>query len=301
MLTDVAMFPGLGAEYPDMLPRFCERYAAEAGAIEHWSELTGLDLMAGAPDAPREQQRYRQLQVHVMNLLWWRKEAEKYPHAAVCGHSLGFYAALVAAGVIDEDFSVELVDRVFGLSWDAWADNGHEVAAITSHRNLDDPLWLLEAHALETLCVNSDAQMVVYGAPEAIAGLCTELGADLIGWNRLTSPIPFHSWAMHGVTTALQRLINRDHWCFSEPERPLWSHTQARRLPDASAAANAFATQPSLPVRWRDTIMDLRRYGASRFVEVGPNRILSQIVRWIVPNKQVDWSDQIRFPRRARA
>jgi len=293
------MFPGLGAEYPAMVARFCERYPEAGASIDRWSEATGLDLTSEAPDALRERQRHRQLQVHAMNLLWWRNEAERYPDAAVCGHSLGFYAALVAAGVIDEDFSTELVDRVFGLSWDAWADNGHEVAAITSRRTLDDPVWLLEAHALETLCVNSDAQLVVYGAPAAIADLCAELGSDLIGRHRLESPIPFHSWSMRGVSAALERLMKRDHWRFQDPVRPLWSHIQACRLPDAAAAAATLAAQPRLPVLWRDTIVDLRRYGAERFVEVGPNRILSQIVRWIVPGREVVWSDRLRFPRRA--
>ena len=301
MLTEVIMFPGLGAEYPGMVARFCEHYPEAVGSIERWSAATGLDLMSEAPEEPCQRQRHRQLQVHAMNLLWWSKEAYKHPQAAACGHSLGFYAALVAAGVIDEDLSVELVDRVFAMSWDAWADSDHEIAAITSRRTLDDPTWLLDEHSLETLCVNSDAQLVVYGTHEAIKGLCAELGEDLIRWNRLDSVIPFHSWTMRGVSAVLERMMHRGAWRFSDPKRPIWSHIRARRLPDARAAAAALAAQPRLPVLWRDTIVDLRRYGASRFVEVGPNRILSQIVRWIVPGRQVVWSDDLRFPRRAKA
>lgn len=301
MLTEVIMFPGLGAEYPGMAARFCERHPEAAASIRDWSAATGLDLMSDAPDEPRERQRHRQLQVHAMNLLWWRTTANKHPDAAACGHSLGFYAALVAAGVIDEDFSIDLVDKVFGLSWNAWADNGHEVVAITSRRSLDDPRWLLDNHGLETLCVNSDAQVVVYGAPKAIAELCSELGDDLIGRNQLDSSIPFHSWAMRGVSAALERLMTRDQWRLRDPQRPLWSHILARRIPDAAAAADALANQPRLPVLWRDAIADLRVWGALRFIEVGPNRILSQIVRWIVPNLEIVYSDGLRFPRRAKA
>ena len=295
------MFPGLGAEYPGMASRFCESYPEAAAAIAGWSEATGLDLMSNPPAHPRERQRHRQLQIHVMNLLWWRTESDRHPDAAVCGHSLGFYAALMAAGVIGEDFSVELVDRVFGLSWDAWADNGYEVTAITSRRTLDDPRWLLDTHGLETLCVNSDAQVVVYGPPASVASLCAELGEDLIGRNRLDSPIPFHSWTMRGVSAALERLMVRDHWQFTDPQRPLWSHIHARRIPDARAAAAALANQPRLPVLWRETITDLRAWGASHFVEMGPNRILSQIVRWIDSKLEVSYSDRLRFPGRAKA
>lgn len=295
------MFPGLGAEYPGMATRFCERYPEAAGRIERWSAATGVDLMSEAPQEPRARQRHRQLQVHVMNLLWWRIEADKHPEAAVCGHSLGFYAALVAAGVIDEDFSVALVDKVFGLSWDAWGDNGNQVVAITSRRMLDDPRWLLDAHRLETLCVNSDAQVVVYGAPADVEALCTELDEDLIGRNRLDSPIPFHSWTMRGVSATLERLMTRDRWPLNEPGRPLWSHIQARRITDVGAAADALVNQPRLPVLWRETINDLRIWGASRFVEVGPNRILSQIVRWTMPSLEVVYSDRLRYPGRALA
>ena len=235
-----------------------------------------------------------------MNLLWWRVEANKHLNAAVCGHSLGFYAALVAAGVIVEEFSIELVDKVFSLSWDAWADNGYEVTAITSRFTLDDPRWLLDTYGLETLCVNSDAQLVVYGAPTSIAALCAELGEDLIGRNRLDSSIPFHSWTMRGVSCALERLMARDCWQFRDPVRPLWSHIQARRIPDAAAAAHQLASQTHLPVLWRDTITDLRVRGVSRFIEIGPNRVLSQIVRWIEPKLAVSYSDRLRFPKRAK-
>ena len=295
------MFPGLGAEYPGMASRFCEHFPASSAAIAGWSEATGLDLASDPPDDPRKRQRHRQIQIHIMNLLWWDIEADKHPDAAVCGHSLGFYAALVAAGVIDADFSIELVDKVFALSWDAWADNGDEVTVITSRRSLDDPRRLLDAHGLETLCVNSDSQVVVYGAPESVSALCAELGDDLIGRNPLDSPVPFHSWTMRGVSAALERLVSRDHWRLRDPVRPLWSHIQARRIPDAADAADALVNQPRLPVLWRDTIHDLRIWGVSRFVEVGPNRILSQIVRWILPGIEVDFSDRLRFPGRSRA
>jgi acyl transferase domain-containing protein len=293
MPTTVAMFPGFGVEYPEMVVRFCKHHPASAAAVARWSAQTGLDLYAEPPAEPREQQRHRQLQVHVMNLLWWRLAGPAYPEASLVGHSFGFYAALVAAGVIDEDFSVQLVDTMFALSWDAWANNDRLVAVITAHRPLE-PLELLQAHQLETLCINSDAQLVLYGLPPAFADLCDALGDDLIGCKTLSSTIPFHSWSMHGVTAALTRLMHRDDWHFRDPERALWCHVRVRPLADAAAAAEVLASQARLPVRWRDLIRALRLHGAASFVEIGPNRILSQTVRWIDPRATVAWTDKLR-------
>lgn len=299
MVSTAVMFPGLGAEYPGMVARFCAHYPESAAVVRSWSEACAADLCADPPEEAREHQRHRQLQVHALNLLWWRQQVNQCRDAAVCGHSLGFYAALVAAGVIDEAFSLQLVDTVFALSWDAWAENGHEVAAITAHRPLD-PRDILDRYGLETLCVNSDAQLVVYGPPPAVTKLCDDVGDDLIRLDWLASSIPFHSWTMRGVTAALRRLMTRDAWPLCEPERMLWCHVGARPLGTAAAAAEVLVTQPRLPVLWRDAIRAMRLHGVSEFRETGPNRILTQMVRSIAPGAKTSWSDHLR-PRRGAA
>lgn len=308
MSNHVIMFPGLGAEYPGMMAQFCDQFPEAADTVARWSRQLGCDLMAEAPapaPAPasasaRERQRHRQLQIHALNLLWWRRVGPSYPDAAVCGHSLGYYAALVAAGVIDEEFSLRLLDTVFRVSWDAWAGNTRQVGVVTAHRVLD-PRWLLEAHRLETLCINSDHQFAVYGAAEDCAALCAGLGDDLIGWSRLDTPVPFHSWAMGGVSATLQRLMRRDRWQFEEPRRLLWSHIHGYCVPDGEAAAAVLTEQPRLTVQWRETIRAMQSRRVCHFVEVGPNRILSQMVRRIDPHLSVATSDRLRSARKLAA
>lgn len=287
------VFPGLGADYPQMVSRFTGRFPEARETLADWSRLLDAPLGADPPLADeRRRERLRQLEIHALNLLWWRQVEQAYPDAVFCGHSLGFYAALVAAGVVDEQTSFRLIDLVFDLCWAAFGSRRQPVAVLTV-RNTIDSRWLA-AKGAEVLCINCPRQVVVFAPQPVLEAIAAELGDELLRINPLGSQPPFHSRSMEGVSWAISKRLARDDWAFHKPSRPLWTHIEARPLTGWDDAMAQVIEQPHRPVRWQQTVQALVATGRRRFVEVGPNRIIGQILRWIEPGLDVKCVDNLR-------
>ena len=194
----VVMFPGLGSEYPDLLARQCADYPPAAARLADWRERLGVPLTDEPSGSPRECERARQMAIHAVNLLAWERHGAAWPDAAVCGHSLGFYAAAVAAGALDADASFAWIDAVFGHAWAQFEHDTDCVYVLTASGALDGPA-LAAAWGLELLAVNGPGQIVVYGAPETLAAVCAALADRLVRHGPLGTRCPFHSARMAPV------------------------------------------------------------------------------------------------------
>ena len=68
----IYMFPGLGAEYPGMLAAFCKHYPWAESVIKNWESSIDFPLLNYEPQSARDKELSRQLQIHCLNLLWWK-------------------------------------------------------------------------------------------------------------------------------------------------------------------------------------------------------------------------------------
>lgn len=298
-MSVVLMFPGLGSEYPELLARQCAEDPQAAERLADWRERLGVPLTDTPPAEPRERELARQMAIHAVNLLAWERHGAAYPQAAVCGHSLGFYAAAVAAGALDADASFAWIGAVFERAWARFEHDRDCVYVLTARDTLDGPA-LAAAWGLELLAVNGPCQIVVYGAPAVLEALCAALAGRLVRHGPLGSCCPFHSVRMAPVCVEVAHWLAASGLQPRAPQRPLWSHLDATRLMDAEAVRATLITQPQLRVRWDALIGRLAADGHDTFVELGPNRILAQAARWIVPGSLTVLStDSARRIRRA--
>ena len=114
----IYLFPGLGSEYAGMAGRFAAEFPGTQSRLSEWFGpmraqriLAEDDMAVETPD----QELALQQRVHALNLLWWRLAAASPAHAPAsgfAGHSLGFYAALVAAGSLSERASLQVIETV---------------------------------------------------------------------------------------------------------------------------------------------------------------------------------------------
>ena len=142
---------------------------------------------------------------------------------------------------------------------------------------------LAAAWGLELLAVNGPCQLVVYGPATVLEAVCAALADRLVRHGPLGTRCPFHSARMAPVCAALAGWLAASGPAPRAPQRPLWSHLDAAPLADAEAVRATLLTQPQLRVRWGALIERLAAAGHDAFVELGPNRILAQAARWIVP------------------
>lgn len=287
------MFPGLGASYPGMTRRYLEAYPEDRQLLEGWWSAVDFDPNGAPPLDPRGRERLRQLEIHCLNLLWWRRSAGSADGAAVCGHSLGYYAALVAAEVLDAETSLQLVDAVFREGWRHFGGADQVVFVVTTREPWDFDS-LAAGGSLEILSENNPRQRVMCGHRNDYQRLLRRLDAALLGAVDLGTRLPFHSARMAQMSEPLKAALQALQIQPRRPCREIWSHIDARRLHDAGSAMDLVVNQPHQRVRWEALVQALAEAGYRQFLEVGPNRVLSQIVRWCDPGLRVSHVDTLR-------
>jgi [acyl-carrier-protein] S-malonyltransferase len=201
----------------------------------------------------------------------------------VAGHSLGEYTAAVAAGVLDPDQGMRLV-----------CERGRLMAGIQSERpGAMAAIIGLEAGTLEELCqqasdagsvalanLNSPTQIVVSGEEagvERLMELAAEAGAAKTV--RLQVGAAFHSALMKPVQAKLAETMAGLEW--NDPDVPLISNASGKAVSDADGVREALIAQIASPVRWVDCVQTLVAADATDFLELGPGRVLSGLVRQI--------------------
>ncbi|MET9608682.1 ACP S-malonyltransferase [Streptomyces sp. NPDC006512] len=209
---------------------------------------------------------------------------------AVAGHSLGEYAALVAAGVLEWTEALWLV-RLRGELVATVGDRiGSATAAVIGLRRTDLARMCAEARAatgeiVEVAGENEPRQTVVSGQAEAVAHVAAAAGAAGARVARLRTGGPFHS-SLLGEAEAefTETLIATE---FRDPAVPLVSGVTGGWVTTAAEAVVALRTQLTSPVRWTGAVGTLAASGADRFVEVGPGQVLGGLVRRILPGAHV--------------
>ncbi|MFF4324372.1 ACP S-malonyltransferase [Streptomyces sp. NPDC001568] len=209
---------------------------------------------------------------------------------AVAGHSLGEYAALVAAGVLEWTEALWLV-RLRGELVATVGDRvGSATVAVIGLRRTDVTRMCAEARAavggvVEVAGENEPRQTVVSGQAEAVGHVTAAARVAGARTRVLRTGGPFHSSLLREAEAEFtQTLIATD---FRAPRVPLVSGVTGQWVTSAAEAVVALRTQLTSPVRWTGAVESLAASGADRFVEVGPGQVLGALVRKILPDARV--------------
>lgn len=285
----VVTFPGLGAGYSQMLEKYLVAYPDDAAQVHGW--LDNLEGVQSPVECAAELRA--QAEIHALNLLWWRRVGNSLSGDVVCGHSLGYYAALVAAGVVDEETSFRLLAVVLRTLWPTFANHTQLIRVLTLH-HATDLAALAARHGMELIAENNSLQGVLYGPNTAWDTLTQEVGDNLLRGVSLPTRVPFHSEV---ISVLRDSLLDAVHAVTDRPgtcHLPLWSHIDAAPIENGEQALHLVAAQPYRAVRWAQLVRALCESGAMEFIEVGPNRTLTQIARLSVPPVKAHFMDHLR-------
>jgi [acyl-carrier-protein] S-malonyltransferase len=204
--------------------------------------------------------------------------------ALAAGHSLGEYSALVVAGALRFADAVRIVRRRGELMQDAVPVGAGAMAAIMG----------LELPAVEQLCaeaaqgevvgianVNSAQQIVVAGHRGAVER-AVALAAERGGKKSVMLPVsaPFHCALMAPAAEKLRPAL--EAIAVTDPAIPVVRNVDAGVTRTAAEVKRFLLRQVASPVRWTDCVRRLAAEGATTFVEVGPGRVLTALLRRIV-------------------
>ena len=259
------LFPGQGSHSEGMHEPFGDHPLLRRGI-----ELLGFDPFAGLAEGTRTQQPA----LFLCSMAQWvsRDDRHAVPLAAA-GHSLGEYAALTAAGAIDFDDAVRLVDaRARAMADAADREDGGMVALLKGER--EDVYELAAELGVSLANDNAPGQIVLSGPIAAVDE--AERRAASIGCRarKLDVAGAFHSPLMAPAAEALERAL--DATPIEQPAFPVLSNGSTRPFEDIRTE---LAENLLKPVRWREILLELQAMGATEYTECGPGSVLSGLVK----------------------
>jgi len=270
--TTALIFPGQGSQRPGMGDLVA---AHRPDLLDALSDLVDDDVFERADEGTA----FQQPAVFCASLAVY--EALGRPTAsAFAGHSLGEIAALTAAGVFsDVDGLRIVVERGRAMQRAGELNPGSLIAVIGPAAAAHE---LAESCGLSIANENAPDQVVLAGEPAALDAAC--VAARDAGLRAVRLPVggAFHSDAMAPAAAHLAAVLD-DIPLGPASARVLSCATGQEFLDVRSELVGALTR----PVRWVDTVQALADAGVERFVEVGPGRVLSGLVRRIVPGATV--------------
>jgi [acyl-carrier-protein] S-malonyltransferase len=281
------LFPGQASQHPGMGKDLAESFPAARGVFAEADQALGFSIselcFAGTEDALRLTAN-TQPAILTVSIAAYRVLEEKGVRADfVAGHSLGEFSALVAAGALKFPEAVRLVRRRGEYMQSAVPEGVGAMAAI---------MGLAPAQVAE-ICrkaadgqvvgpanLNTPEQTVISGHAEAVKR-AVEL-ASASGAKRavmLAVSAPFHSELMRPAQLRLEADLRQTD--FQPLHVPLVTNADAEIVTSPEEARDASVRQVTLPVRWEESVHTLLEQGVTTFVEVGPGRVLSGLMRQI--------------------
>ena len=200
------------------------------------------------------------------------------PPQFLAGHSLGEYNALLVAEVFDFETGLKLVQRRGQLMGQA---EGGAMAAVIG-MNIDKVAGLLEQHGLDGVDIanlNTPEQIVISGLKadlDRAKSIFQQAGVKLYAPLKVSAA--FHSRYMAEAEAAFATFLNQ--FSFQPPSIPVISNIQAR-IYSQTKVPQTLASQITHPVKWVESIRFLMGKGVTDFVEVGPGKVLTKLVRII--------------------
>jgi [acyl-carrier-protein] S-malonyltransferase len=281
------MFPGQASQYPGMGKELVEKYPTARAVFDEADKALGFSIskmcFEGTEDelklTANTQPAILTVSVAAFRVLEEKGIAPDY----VAGHSLGEYSALVAVGSLKFVDAVKLVRKRGMYMQEAVAAGQGAMAAIMglSPAVVQDACKrAAEGEVCSAANLNSPEQTVISGSAGAVKR-AVEIASQSGAKRAVILPVsaPFHSALMMPAQEKLEKDLQAI--AFADLQLPLVTNVDADTIRTGEEARGALVRQVSMTVRWEESMRMLLDEGVNTFVEVGPGRVLTGLMRQI--------------------
>ena len=201
------------------------------------------------------------------------------------GHSLGEYSALCCANSISFDQTIRLLKYRGKAMQNAVPNNEGGMVAVLG-ANINNIKKILEENKDKYSCYiandNSIGQIVVSGKIDSIDFFSQDLKKNKIKYIKLPVSAPFHCPLMKNATNEMKSIILETE--FKDPTHNIISNVTAKPVSNSDEIKKLLIEQIEKPVRWRESVLNMIGSGINHFIEVGPGKVLSSLVKRIDRN-----------------
>ena len=281
------VFPGQASQYSGMGKELAEKYPVARAVFDEADKALGFSVSKLCFEGTEDDLKLTantQPAILTVSVAAARVLAEKnITPDFVAGHSLGEYSALVAAGSLKFADAVKLVRKRGTYMQEAVPAGQGAMAAIMGLSPavvLDACKRAAEGEICSPANLNSPEQTVISGHAGAVKH-AVEIASQLGAKRSMVLPVsaPFHSALMMPAQEKLEKDLNAAE--FTELQVPLVTNVDADSIRQGEEARSALIRQVTMPVRWEESMRMLLDEGVNTFVEVGPGRVLTGLMRQI--------------------
>lgn len=279
------VFPGQGSQSVGMGKTLYEKYDIAKKTFDKANDILGFDIKNicfNGPEEKLKQTKYTQPAIFTHSMAVYNVLTEMgVEFQGTMGHSLGEYGALVAAGIMDFESALKLVQVRGALMQDVDFGEGPMAAIIgLDEKSVHNICDSIEDYTVEVAIMNGPGQIVVAGDSEGVekaAQLASEKGAKRA--IVLKTSGPFHSSLMKDAANEFEKYLSKVE--INNAVKSFIPNTTAMITVDAREIKKNLVNQISQTVLWEDSVKTANKEGFDTFIELGPGKVLCGLIRKI--------------------
>jgi len=294
-MKKVFLFSGQGSQYIGMLQDYYNNLESVKSILAKSNDILNFDISQIMFEGPKEkltETRYTQVALFLHSAIVYDLIKDKISNDATAGHSVGEYAALYAAGVLNFEDALELVALRGKLMFEAGEKKPGTMFAVIGMEDekVEDICNELnnesEGKVIVPANFNSTGQVVISGSRDYLREVSVEFknrGARMV--KELNVSGAFHSPLLNDAKEELANKINS--LSFNNAKVPVYTNVNAQATSNSDELKELLIAQLVSPVRWTQTLQNLKNDGFTSYLEVGAGNVLQGLTKRTISDVEI--------------
>ena len=290
------IFPGQGSQIVGMGKDLFDKYSLVRDLFKEADETLGFSLSNLILNGPKEELDLTEntqpaiflLSYSIFKIVKEEFDIDLSKANFFAGHSLGEYSALALAGSLSFSDTLKIL-KIRGKAMQSSVPKGigGMVAVLGSEIKIIENIINENKKKYECYIANDNSvgQIVLSGNIEDLEKMMIDLKLANIKSIKLPVSAPFHCKLMNKATLVMEEEIAKLN--FKEPKNILISNVTGKEITDSKELKNLLVKQIESRVRWRESVLLMIDKGINQFIEIGPGKVLSGLIRRINKNVKV--------------
>ena len=290
------VFPGQGSQFVGMTKELYSEFSYVRELFQQADDVLGFSLSKIILEGPKEkldetentQPSIFLASQSIYQIIKKETKVDLSKASFFAGHSLGEYSALAASESLNFNQTIKLLKKR-GKAMQSAVPKGEGGMLAVLGIDIEKLNKILEDNISSYKCFiandNSNGQIVISGKNKDIESLILDLKKDSIKNIKLPVSAPFHCELMRKATEAMKKEIEITE--FKKPNNSIVSNVTSIETRDPLQIKELLIKQIESPVRWRESIIYMVNKGVRKFIEIGPGKVLSGLIKRIDKNLSI--------------